>query len=50
MCQMTSISKNPKIHNFLKDPPRLYAHFLQDITDPEPLNFPQNGEKLESLV
>ena len=36
VCQMTGISKDPKILNFLKDPARLYAHFLQDTTDPEP--------------
>lgn len=29
MCPLASITKDPKIHSLLKDPPRLYAHFLQ---------------------
>lgn len=30
---LAGISKDPKFHNFLKDPSRLYAHCLQDTTD-----------------
>ena len=35
-CQLAGISKDPKLHNFLKDPSRLYARFLKDTTDPKP--------------
>lgn len=48
MHQLASISEDRKIHNFLKDPSRLCACFLQDITDPEALSFPLNGAELEA--
>lgn len=34
--QLAKLSGDPKIHNFLKDPSGLYAHFLRDTTDPKP--------------
>lgn len=37
MYELGSVSKNPTIYNFLKDPSRLNVHFLQDTTDSKTL-------------